>query len=590
MSTIPALLLDRYDRAPEAPVLWVRDRDDPSRMGALDPDHPGWRRFTVRDAAEQVSGLARRLEALGVRPGTRVALVARPSHLWIALDLAILSLGGVTVGLYVDTPASRLAWHLDHAEIELLVVEDAATHDRLAAHLDDREHLRHVRSLWPGAACPPLTPGEPDVAWLRSKLQALSEDTVATVVYTSGTTGLPKGVVLTHGAFLRVVEATRTALPTRPGDRSVLYLPLAHSLQRFVVYRGLAEDVGGFLCGPHDLPEVLPQAQPDLLVVVPRVLEVIRATAHARAQRSPVAARVFAWALRVGGAVAHLRRHGRPVPPRLALQHALADHLVLSRIRAGLGGRVRFLVSGGAALAPTVQAWFEAAGLPTYEGWGLTETCAPATTNTPDHRRPGTVGLPLPGVRVRLADDGEVEVQTPGMFSGYLGDPDATAAVLSADGWFRTGDLGAVDPDGFLRIVGRKKDLLVTAGGRNVAPAPLEQALVGGVVEQAVVVGSERRKLAALLALDEAVLADRARRQGWPGGASAWRRRPEIAREVQDRITAANAGRLPFEQVLLHAILPEALSIEAGTLTPTLKVRRAAVEARYASLLDALYA
>lgn len=591
MSTIPALLLERLDRSPDAPILWVRAADDPTGAGRPDPDHPGWSVHTLAESIGHVSGLARRLASLGVGPGVRVAIIADTSHLWIALDLAIVSLGGVTVGLYPTLSPEKLSWHLDHAAVHLAVVADDAAFAGLEPHLDGLDALVHVRSMQQDGRCVPLTPAEPDLPFLRAQAARVQPDDVATIVYTSGTTGTPKGAVLTHRNFTAVLAASRDAIPTQPGDRSVVFLPLAHSLQRFTVYRGLTEDVGGFVCTPETLREALGEARPDLLVAVPRVLEKVKAAAEATAAaRSPIAARIFDWAIRVGAARAHLSRTGRRVPPRLAAQHRLADRLVLRKIRAKLGGKLRFVVSGGAALSGEVAAWFEAVGVRVYEGWGLTETCAPATANTPDHQRLGTVGLPLPGVSLRLARDGEVLVKGPGLFQGYLDDPVATAAVLDADGWFSTGDLGSLDPDGFLRIIGRKKELIVTAGGQNVAPVPIEKAIEGGLVEQAVVVGSERRKLVALLSLDPEALAARARDAGWAGGPADWAQQPAVTAAVTARVEAANRGSQSYEQVRAHAILPAPLSVESGTLTPTLKLKRAAIEARYADLLDQLYA
>ncbi len=591
MSTVPALFLARVAQAPDAPAFHVRDAADPVKGGTPSAASPGWRTYTLAECRDHVSGLARRLYALGVGPGTPVAIVAETSHLWAALDLAVLSLRGVTVGLYPTLTGEQLAWQLRHCRAEVLVVEDAETAHRVQPYLHELDDLVHVFALHPDAGVPMLAPAEADAAFLQTRVEAVAPDDLATLVYTSGTTGEPKGVELTHRHFVDVLQASRRALPVEAGERSIIFLPLAHSLQRTVTYRGLMEDVQAWYCGIPDLQDVLPLARPTLLVTVPRMLEKIKARAEAAAaRRGPRAARVFAWAISVGRAHAFLRRHGRPVPLTLAVQHRLADRLVYRTVREKLGGSLRLVVSGGAALGVDVAEWFEAVGIRVREGWGLTETCAPATTNTLDHVRLGTVGLPLPGVRIRLAEDGEVEVSSPGNFRGYHRDPAATAAAFTPDGWFRTGDLGALDPDGFLRIVGRKKAIIVTAGGKNIAPVPIEKDIEGGLCGQAVVIGSERRFLTALLAVDEEALTALARERGWSGDAAAWAAHPEVQSMLQTRVDDANARRPRFEQVKRWARLPTPLSVEQGTLTPTLKVRRDAVERVFADLLDALYA
>ena len=278
------------------------------------------------------------------------------------------------------------------------------------------------------------------------------------------------------------------------------------------------------------------------------------------------------------------------MPVSLALQHRIADRLVLSKVRSGLGGALELVVCGGAALSIEVGDWFEAVGIPVREGWGLTETCAPATTNTLHHVRSGSVGPPLPGVRIRLASDGEVEVESPGNFRGYHRDPEATAAAFTEDGWFRTGDLGSIDPDGFLRIVGRKKAIIVTAGGKNIAPVPIEQELQGGLIGQAVVVGSERPYLVALLSIDPEALELRARTRGWSGHAEEWLCKAEVEQELAARVATVNASLPRFQQVKRWARLPRPLSVEDGTLTATLKTRRTAVAEAHADIIDSLYA
>lgn len=591
MATIPSLFLARVATAPDAAAFHVRTARDPSGRGRPDPRCPGWSTYTLGACAAEVSGLARRLYALGVGPGVKVAIVGGTSPMWAAVDLAVLSLRGVTVGLYPSLTGAQLAWQLDHCAARILIVEDAALAHEIQPHLIELDELVHVFAMQDHAGVPRLAPAEPDLPFLRARAAEVEPDDLATIVYTSGTTGEPRGVELTHRNFDAVLTATSRALPIGAGARSIVFLPLAHALQRTVLYRGLMEDVQGWFCAIEELEAVLPIARPTLLVTVPRMLEKIKARAEARAEASgPRSAAIFRWAVRVGRAHTWLHRHGRKVPARLALQHRLAEQLVFSKVRDALGGALDLIVCGGAALPVEVGDWFEAMGIPVREGWGLTETCAPATTNTLTHVRPGSVGLPLPGVRIRIAGDGEVEVSGPGTFRGYHRAPEATAAARTVDGWFRTGDIGSLDPDGFLRITGRKKALIVTAGGRNIAPVPIEKQLEGGMVCQAIVVGSERPCLVALLALDPEVLAERARSLGWSGGAEDWRSRPEVHAELAEQVASANQGLPRFEQVKRWGLLPAPLSVEDGTLTPTLKVRRSAVARAHADLIEQLYA
>lgn len=597
--SVPALFLAAADRDPERVAFTV-----PTDQGFAELDLPGvpgaplgWRQLRVQDALDNIAGLVVRLRTLGVGPGTPVAILAETSHHWAALDLAILSLGAITVGIYPTLLAAEVAWELRHCKAELLILEDAAQYARMAPFLDELEGLRHVLSMKTGTPVPALTPALPDLDLLRRLVAQVGPDDVATVVYTSGTTGEPKGVVLTHGHFLANIAATVQVQPIAAGTRSIVFLPLAHSLQRFALYRGLVEEVSGwFAPSIASLPQVIALSRPQLLVTVPRMLEKIKAKAESKAAAAgPVPAALLRWAVAVGTAIHRLEAQGAPVPRRLRLQQAIARRLVVRRVHQGLGGHLTMVISGGAALSVEVAEWFEAMDVKVCEGWGLTETCAPATLNTDTRRRLGTVGLPLPGYELRLADDGEVELRGPGVFSGYLHDPAASAEVLepALDGglpWFRTGDLGSIDAQGFLRITGRKKAIIVTAGGKNIAPAPIEKALEGEIIDQAVVVGDERPYLVALLALDPEALAARATQAGWPGGPADWAARPEVQAAVQARVDQANAGLAAFATIKRWALLPEPLTVEAGELTPTLKLKRRVVALRHADAIAALYA
>ena len=596
MDTIASLTVHRLQRSAEEPVFyvpagWRWEGCEPEGVLSGGDVPPGWRAYTGEVCLTQLSGLARRLHALGVDKGVPVAIVAETSHAWAACDAAIVCLGGITVGVYPNLPGDQVAYQVRHSEARVLLVEDQAQYEKIRPFLEDCEDLAHVLSMTPGAKVPQLLPAAPDLDFLRAKAAAVTPEDVCTYVYTSGTTGLPKGAVLTHGALIAVVRASKEALPLHPDDCSVVFLPMAHVLQRFAGYRGLAEDiVGYFALSLQHLPETLAAARPQVLATVPRMLEKIKATAEAKAaERGPRAAALLAWGIRVGKAWTHARRTGQSPSLSLRIQHAIASRIIYRKVRERMGGRLRMVASGGAALSVDVAEWFEALDIQICEAWGLTETCAPATLNTPAAQKLGTVGKPLPGVEVRLAEDGEVEVRGPGLFSGYLKDPEATAAVFTDDGFFRTGDLGEIDADGFLRIVDRKKEIIVTAGGKNIPPVNIEKKLEGGLLGQAVVIGSERPYLIGLFAADPEALDVLARDRGWTGDYAANAARPEVRAAFQERMDAVNATLARYETVKRFAVLPAPLTTETDELTPSLKLKRRVITQKYAALIDELY-
>lgn len=589
---IPQLFLDRARRNPDADAFFVMDALDPAQGGAPALAHPGWRRYSYADSRAQISELAMGLVEAGVEPGDRVAILGETSHLWVAADLAVLSVGAVTVGLYPTLTGPQLAALLEHSGAKAILIDSSALLDKLQPYFDRLPALLLRFALRPGLGLPMAPRRAAPPGWLDRRVAAVPEDALATLVYTSGTTGEPKGVMLHHRHFVAVVRSSEAALPLAPGDRSVVFLPLAHSLQRFALYRGLAEGVVGYFAPSIEaLPVTLETARPQVLLSVPRMLEKIKSSAEATAaRRGPKAARVYAWAVDIGLQHAAFTREGRRPPLALRAQRRAAEALVFRKIKAKLGGALEMVISGGAALHPEVGAWFEAIGVPVREGWGLTETCAPATTNRRERHALGTVGPAMPGVEVRVAPDGELMVRSPGNFSGYWRDPEATAAAFDADGFFYTGDLGSMDRDGFFRITGRKKDIIVTAGGKNVAPNPIEADLLGGFIGQAVVIGDERPYLVALLTLDLEQAEAQAQGAGWPGGPEDWLSQPALRAAVAARVEATNASRAPFEQIKRWRLLARPFTVEAEEMTPSLKLRRAQIAARRAAELEQLYA
>ncbi len=595
MQTIPALFLDRVTRDPDGLSAWARS-PEPDDQFFLDETPasvtgpPGWSAATYSQLHRAVAGLAKRLQSLGVRRGVTVAILGHTSERWTLADMAVQCLGGITVGIYPTLLDDAVRHQLEHSEAALLLVDSDAQARRCLAFTDELFDLQHILSLAPSDLVPQLTPARPDLEWLATQIATVRTEDVATYIYTSGTTGTPKAVVLNHHNFTSIVEATMARLPLYPGEQSVIFLPLAHVLQRFTQYRGLTESAVGWFAPSIDaLPETIQIARPHVMATVPRMLEKIRTKIETQAaEKSPRAATIVSWAIEVGRTVNEKRWAGDWVGLRLQAQYKIADKLVFSKIREGLGGNLRLLICGGAALDPDLATWFEAIGIAVREGWGLSETTAPAAVNGIDDFRFGTVGKALDGTEVTLAEDGEILVRGPGVFQGYLKDEAATDDAFTADGRFKTGDLGVIE-DGFVQIVGRKKEIIVTAGGKNIAPVPIEHAIEGGSIGQAVVVGDDRPYLVALVASDPERLAARARSEGWTGEPVDWSQRPDVRAEIDAAMALANEGLARFETIKRWAILTEPLTEENGLLTPTLKLKRQAIAERYREEIEGLY-
>ncbi len=594
MLTVAQLIVDRFSADPSrvlfyAPKAQVIPGTEPT--GPAKPAPDGWVAYDAATCLDQLSGFAKRLSSLGVARGSTVAIVGDTCHAWAAVDLANQCLGATTIGVYPSLLGPEVAWQVHHAGAVVLVVQNRAQYQKIQPHLAEMPRVAHVFAFEPNSGCPQLLPDAPDHAFLKACAAAVQPDDVCTIIYTSGTTGNPKGVVLTHRVMMDTVRISAVGVPITTDDRSLAFLPFAHILQRFAMYQGISGRLVGYYCpGLTELPAALLVARPTLFATVPRFLEKVKAGAEARAaEKGPRAAALLSWAINVGKAYRHALRAGY-VPLGLRVQHALADRVLLSKIRARLGGALRLIVSGGAALNPEVNAWFEGVGIPVREVWGLTETCGPATMVPMDAWHPGTVGPPLSEVEVRLDTDGEVQVRGPNVFRGYYNDPEATAAAMTEDGFFRTGDIGRIDEEGYLKIVDRKKELIVTAGGKNIPPVNLEKKLEGGLLGQAVVIGSERPYLTALFAPDPDVLAATARERGWTGDLEALSQRPELRAAFQERVNEVNATVASYETIKRFAILPAALTQETGELTPTLKLKRRIIAEKYGAVIESLYA
>jgi long-chain acyl-CoA synthetase len=532
----------------------------------LEEQADGWREVSWREAGQRVDALAQALLAHGVRKGDAVAVISRTRLEWILLDWAIMSIGAVVVGLYPTNTATECAYILGHSEAVLAFTEDDGQREKLASVRAQLPQLREIVGFEELAGFT----GEGGIA------DDVQEDDLATLIYTSGTTGPPKGCMLSHKNLTTAALRVKTHIEGST-DTVLLFLPMAHSFARICHQSATYHGATLALCADATrVPEALARLRPTILPAVPRVYEKIHANALGEIERAGGAKRAIGrWALRVGSRASARRRSGRPLPLVLRAQLAVADKLVFSKVRARLGGRLRLGVSGAAPLSVDVLEFFHSLNMLVIEGYGLTETSSSLSVNDPDDYRFGTVGHAVDGCEVRLDTDGEILVRSDTIFAGYYKEPEATAAAFTDDGWFRTGDVGELDEDGWLKITDRKKDLIITAGGKNIAPQNIENALKASrFVSQALIVGDRRPYVTALITLDPAEME--------VSGA-------EAQTLVQGIVDEVNRDRVRVEQIKRFAILPRDFSQEEGELTPTLKLRRKVVHEHFAAEIDQLY-
>ncbi|GGP57856.1 AMP-dependent synthetase/ligase [Streptomyces melanogenes] len=560
-----------------------------------------WQPVTAAAFAREVADTAKGLVAAGLEPGGRVALMSRTRYEWAVLDFAIWAAGGVSVPVYATSSAEQIDWILADSGAGMLIAESGAEVRTAGAAAEGRRVFVIEDGALAQLAVSGRETSDEEVAKRRA---ALGPDTVATLCYTSGTTGKPKGCVLTHGNLY--AEAANTVELMHPVFREVskraastlLFLPLAHILGRTLQLACLLAriELGHWpSLKPDELRPELRAFRPTFVVGVPYLFEKIHDTGRATAERIGRAAsfdRADRIAVRYGeAALNHFLGKGKRPGPALRLGHALYDLLVYRRVRKELGGRLRHALSGGSPLDPELNLFFYAAGILVFEGYGLTETSAAASLTPPLGPRPGTVGQPVPGTSVRIADDGEVLVKGPIVFGGYWNNSEATDGVL-ADGWFATGDLGRLDDDGYLTITGRKKDILVTSGGKNVSPGVLEDRLRSRPpVGQCVVVGDNRSYVAALVTLDPDALQHWLSVRGRPKDTPVEElvEDKELVADVQKAVDHANAAVSRAESIRRFRLVAGEFTEENGLLTPSLKVKRRAVAAAYAHEIEELY-
>jgi long-chain acyl-CoA synthetase len=569
-------------------------RSTPAYLAETDD---GWREVSWAEADQRVRAYGNGLLARGVRKGDNVALLARNGVEWALVDFALARIGAVGIPVYASSSPKDVAYLLEHSEAVAVVCEDAEQLAKVESVTDELPSLRHVLTYHDleGLAAHGNDYASANPTALDDVTASIAEDDLYTIIYTSGTTGPPKGCMLSNRNYFEMATVVDKMETTyyRPDDVMLLYLPLAHNYGRLMLLLGA--HVGftiAFLADPLRVAEALPQVRPTLLPSVPRVYEKVHTAVVARFDAATgVKKRLIEWALPIGREVSRLEGAGEAVQGGLRRKHRLADKLVFSKVREPFGGRLRMPGSGGAPLSKEIIEFFDAVGIRITEGYGLTECTTAASTNRPDLYRFGSVGQPLPGFEVRIADDGEIEVRSETVFQGYFKDPEATAAVLSPDGWLKTGDIGLLDEDGFLHITDRKKDILVTAGGKNVAPQNIENDLkTSKYVSQALVIGDKRPYVAALLTLDPAEIGRWAAEHGVEGDVASLAGDERVHGLLQGAVDDANRERSRFEQVKRFTVLPRDFTMEEGEVTPTLKLRRRAVQEHFADEIEALYA
>ncbi len=554
-----------------------------------------WQDVTFAELDEQVRLIAAGLMALGVDHGDRIALLCNTRVEWTACDLGILFTGATTIPVYPSSSPAECLHVLRDSGSSVVIVEDEAQLEKIRAvegALPGLEHVIVIDGVGAMSLDALKEAGRPNLTGVDARADAIDPDDPCTFVYTSGTTGPPKGCVLLHRNCHAMIEMLRDARGILDEGICYLYLPLAHVFARGAQFWCVVEGATiAYTRGVEHIVDDLGEVRPTALPSVPRIFEKVHTAVLGTAESSSwLRRKLFHWALGVGTEVSRLREQGGEPTGSLARRYARADRLVLHKIRDRLGGRLRVCISGGAPVAPEVLRFFHACGIEVLEGYGMTETTTAISINRADRYRFGTVGLVFPGGEVQIAEDGEILYRGPNVFAGYHGLPDVTAATV-VDGWLHTGDIGEIDADGFLHITDRKKDLIITAGGKNISPANLENALkLSPLIAEACVIGDRRPFLIALITLDADALERFARDHGLPLGApAALHENPEIVRVVEEQVALVNADLARVEQIKKIRILDAQFSQEGGELTPTLKLKRPVISDRYGDAIEALY-
>ncbi|MFG3345317.1 AMP-dependent synthetase/ligase [Streptomyces sp. NPDC048018] len=607
--SVATLFLERVERTPDAEAYRY------PVPAAADQGPDDWKSLTWAQAAERVYGIAAGLIDLGVQPEERVALASSTRVEWILADLGVMCAGAAVTTIYPQTNAEESAFILSDSDSRVLIAENAAQLAKAVERRADLPKLHHVVVIdaegadtsdeWVLTLADLEARGKaylekhPEV--VKERVGAITPDQLATLIYTSGTTGRPKGVRLPHDNWSYMAKAIAATGLVTQDDVQYLWLPLAHVFGK-VLTSGQIE-VGHVTAVDGRIDKIivnLPVVQPTYMAAVPRIFEKVYNGVAAKAREGGAAKyKIFQWAAEVAREYAkvtqdNFRRTGTASAPfGLAAKHKVADALVYKKLREAFGGRLRAAVSGSVALAPEIGYFFSGAGIHILEGYGLTESSAASFVNPGEAYRTGTVGKPLPGTEVRIADDGEILLRSPGVMEGYHGLPEKTAEVLEPDGWFHTGDIGELSADGYLRITDRKKDLFKTSGGKYIAPTEIEGQFkaVCPFVSNIVVLGADRNYCSALIALDEPAILGWAAEHGLGGKSYAEVvGSPQVEQLIEGYVGRLNEGLQRWQTIKKFRLLPRDLDVEHGELTPSLKMKRPVVERTYQHLIDEMYA
>jgi long-chain acyl-CoA synthetase len=559
-----------------------------------------WKRTTYAEAGELVRNLSLGMIDLGVQPGDKVSILSNTRPEWTYFDFAILSAGATVVPIYQTNSPEECQYVLENSDAVAVAVEDAEQLAKVEAVRDQLPNLRHIFLMEGEAAGDVITMDElakrgaaRDVAEWEARWRGVSPDDICTIIYTSGTTGPPKGCVISHGNYRAMVDMALSEEVLTANKVIYLFLPLAHSFALLVQLAAI--DVGSCLAywerDPLKIIPNLSEVKPDYFPSVPRIFEKIYTAATTGVEEAGgLKKAIFNWAIKVGHEMREVEARGEQPGFLLKKKYGFAEKKVLSKIQALFGGRLENAITGAAPINPDILRFFHAGGVLVLEGWGMTETSTASCVNTPGNYKFGTVGRPFPGCELKIAEDGEVLVKGPNVFQGYYKNPEATAETL-IDGWLHTGDIGEIDADGFLSITGRKKDIIITAGGKNITPSNLEAEIKQNRwVSQCVVIGDRRPFLVALVTLDAEEVVKFAAERGLPEDPVALSSNADLKAEIEAHVEEINKKFARVEQVKKIHILPQDLSQEGGELTPTLKVKRNVVAEKYAAEIEALYA
>jgi long-chain acyl-CoA synthetase len=583
-----------------ADLLPLAVRENGPRRAVLykEDDSAGWLSKTYAEVGEIVERLSLGLIELGIEKGDKVAILSNTRPEWTYFDFAALTAGATVVPIYQTNSPDECRYVLEHSDSKAVIVEDDEQLEKIRQVRDRCPALEHVIRMTGSSedAISAEELGERGSArgsaeW-EERWRSVTPDDICTLIYTSGTTGPPKGCVISHGNYRAMLDMVLEVGALGDDELTYLYLPLAHSFALLIQFGTVA--LGATLAyWERDPLKIIPnlgEVKPTYFPSVPRIFEKIYTAATANAEKAGgLKKAIFNWAIRVGRKVRELERQGKEPGFLLRRQYKVADEQVLSKIRGLFGGRLKLAVSGAAPINPEILRFFDAAGVLVVEGWGMTETSTAATIATSEDFKFGTVGRPFPGCEVKLAADGEILVRGPNVFKGYYKNPEATQETL-VDGWLRTGDIGEIDDEGYVKITGRKKDIIITAGGKNITPANIEaEVKQHPLVSQCVVIGDRRPYLVALLTLDPEEAVTYAKEHGLPEDPEALAANDRVRAAIQQHIDRINERFARVEQVKKFRILPRDLSQESGELTPTMKVKRNVVADKYAGEVESLY-